>query len=97
MITTPSRKLVTIKEAMEQLSMSHTQIYRLAFEGLLELKRIGARNSRVTQASIDEYVESLERVPQRRAPRADKPKKPKSKPPKSNKKKPPQEAAERSL
>jgi excisionase family DNA binding protein len=50
------RKLVTVREAMRQLSCSKSHIYVLHRRGKLELIKLGRKFTRVTQRSIDEFL-----------------------------------------
>jgi len=54
-------KLRTVKDAARQLSVSRAQVYRLIDTGKLEIVKGGARMTRVTQVSIDQYVAGLPR------------------------------------
>jgi excisionase family DNA binding protein len=54
-------KLRTVKHAARQLGLSRSQIYRLIDTKKLEHVKLGARMSRVTQESIDRYIEALPR------------------------------------
>jgi predicted DNA-binding transcriptional regulator AlpA len=57
-------KLLTIKHCEELLGMSRTQIYRLAYDGQLELVKAGPRMTRVTERSVNKFVRSLGRLKQ---------------------------------
>jgi excisionase family DNA binding protein len=54
-------RLQTIKDAARMLKISAQTIYRLGQRGELELIKVGAR-TRVTQASIDHYIDNAKRV-----------------------------------
>lgn len=57
--------LVTVKDAAHMLALSDKAVYDLAAAGKLEKKYVGkgTRNFRLTVASIEQFVESLERDP----------------------------------
>jgi excisionase family DNA binding protein len=52
----------TVKDAGKFLGVSSSQIYRLAKDGKLDLVKFGRRSTRVTQASLNRFVQSAERV-----------------------------------
>lgn len=55
---TVSGSLVTIQEAMDELSCSRSKIYALGKEGRLKVVRFDGR-SRVTAASLKRFIKSL--------------------------------------
>jgi excisionase family DNA binding protein len=52
-------KLRTIKAAMRVLGVGKTTIYELVNAGKLKKVKVGPRGSRITQDSLDEYLNSL--------------------------------------
>jgi len=60
--------LRTIKSACRFLGCSHTHLYDLRDQGLIEIVKIGRRGSRVTQVSLDKYLASVERTKPRKHP-----------------------------
>ena len=53
--------LRTVEEAAVLLGVSTTQIYRLARRGELDLLKIGKRSTRVTQDSLNRFIENAKR------------------------------------
>lgn len=57
--------MVTVKDAAHLLALSEKAVYDLAADGKLEKKYVGkgTRNFRLTTASLERFVESLDRDP----------------------------------
>ena len=53
--------LRTVEQAAVLLGVSTTQIYRLARRGELDLLKIGKRSTRVTQDSLNRFIENAKR------------------------------------
>lgn len=61
--------LRTLKSTARFLGISLSQVYRLGQDGQITLVKIGRRQTRATQASLDAYIERAERmVPTRKRP-----------------------------
>ena len=52
-----TKKLITIADAAEQISVSTDTIRRLINRGVLSCVRVGSRAVRVKQTEIDAYIE----------------------------------------
>ena len=66
-------KLLTLQQAAEILGCSTHKIYGLQRSGLLEMKKIGARSTRITEESVrrllaDPQIVKQSRDPQRSSP-----------------------------
>jgi len=55
------RRLLSLKDAAAFLGVSKDMIYRLGRDGKLEMLKVG-RNTRVTQYSLDKYVQNAKRM-----------------------------------
>ena len=66
-----SRRLVTVKYAADLLGVSRSKIYKLHYAGKLDLVKMDAR-TRVTLKSLNDYLASLQRIPDGRKPPATK-------------------------
>jgi excisionase family DNA binding protein len=59
--------LRTTKSACRFLGVGLSTLYRLSKTGEIELVKIGARGTRVTQASLDRYINNAKRVVSKRS------------------------------
>lgn len=59
-------RLQTVKGAMAFLGVGRDTIYRLHSRGEIEMIKVG-RGTRVTQASLDQYVKNAKRLDSKRS------------------------------